>query len=558
MRKGIYLLYIFFVLIAPATISAQNNNNFEIGRNTEIFMALMKELNTNYVDEIFPGKLTRTALEGMLESLDPYTNYISEADVEEFRFMTTGEYGGIGVLTHTKGDTIVISEVHDNSPAAKAGIKAGDRVLEVNGESAIGKSDKDIALILKGQSGIEIQFKVLSPGKKLTKSLALRRENIKLSNIPFSSVIEKGIGYISLERFTQGAARDVKNAFDKLSADDSLRGLIIDLRGNGGGLLNEAVGICNLFVTKGQHIVSTKGRFQSRSQEYSTTLESVAPNLPLIILVNGASASASEIVAGALQDVDRAVIIGEKTFGKGLVQNIIPLPYNAQVKITVAKYYIPSGRCIQAIDYQNRDNDGNGKTIPDQLHKSFKTKGGRYVRDAGGIEPDIKIDTTYRPQCLSSLITGFYLFEFSTLYASEHETIPPVTEFNADDQLFESFYNYLVKNQYPMTQGLKDYFNEFSDIYTNDGKDSLLRVSFDQMVDLYKSSALSEVRKNKELIKNWLKIEIISRYYGQRGRIEAAIDSDQAVSLALRVINNKAEYNSILAGTNPECQNKLH
>lgn len=558
MRKGIHFLSMFFILIASTTVIAQNNNNFEIGRNTEIFMALMKELNTNYVDEIFPGKLTRTALESMLESLDPYTNYISEADVEEYRFMTTGEYGGIGVLTHTKGDTIVISEVHDNSPAAKAGIKAGDRILEVNGELAVGKADKDIALILKGQSGVEIQFKVLSPGNKYMRSLSLKRENIKLENIPFSSVIKPGIGYISLERFTQGAAREVKNAFDKLYASDSLTGLIIDLRGNGGGLLNEAVGICNLFIDKGKHIVSTKGRFQSRSQEYGTTLDAVAPDIPLVILVNGTSASASEIVAGALQDLDRAVIIGEKTFGKGLVQNIIPLPYNAQVKITVAKYYIPSGRCIQAIDYQDRDGNGKGKTIPDQLHKSFKTKVGRYVRDAGGIEPDLLIDTTNRPQRLSSIITGFYLFEFSTLYASEHEVIPPVKEFIADDQLFESFYNYLERNKYPMTPSLQDYFNEFSGIYTDNEKDSLLRVSFDQMVEIFKANALSEVRKNKELVKDWLKIEITSRYYGQHGRIEAAIGSDKAISLALRIFNNKVEYNSILAGTYPECQNKIH
>ncbi|HAQ64434.1 MAG TPA: peptidase S41 [Bacteroidales bacterium] len=558
MRKGIRYFYMFFLMIASTSVIAQNNNNFEIGRNTEIFMALMKELNTNYVDEIFPGKLTRTALEGMLESLDPYTNYISEADVEEFRFMTTGEYGGIGVLTHTKGDTIVISEVHDNSPAAKAGIKAGDRVLEVNGESAIGKSDNDIALIIKGQPGIEIQFKVLSPGKNLVKSLALKRETIKLGNIPFSTVIKPGIGYISLERFTQGATRDVKNAFDKLFASDSLTGLIIDLRGNGGGLLNEAVGICNLFVGKGQHIVSTKGRFQSRSQEYGTTLEAVAPNLPLVILVNGTSASASEIVAGALQDIDRAVIIGDKTYGKGLVQNIVPLPYNAQVKITVAKYYIPSGRCIQAIDYQNRDSEGKGLAIPDQLHKSFTTKGGRFVRDAGGIEPDIKIDTSNAYLRLSSIITGLYLFDFSTIYASQHETIAKAADFISNDQLFESFYGYLERNNYPMTSDLQKYFKDFSDVYTNNGTDSLLQISYNRMVEDFKANALSEVRKNKELVKDWLKIEIVSRYYGQRGRIEAAIGSNQAVSAAIRVLTDKSAYDSILAGTYPACHNKKH
>ncbi|PKP19296.1 MAG: peptidase S41, partial [Bacteroidetes bacterium HGW-Bacteroidetes-22] len=379
-----------------------------------------------------------------------------------------------------------------------------------------------------------------------------------LGNIPFSTVIKPGIGYISLERFTQGATRDVKNAFDKLSASDSLTGLIIDLRGNGGGLLNEAVGICNLFVGKGQHIVSTKGRFQSRSQEYGTTLEAVAPNLPLVILVNGTSASASEIVAGALQDIDRAVIIGDKTYGKGLVQNIVPLPYNAQVKITVAKYYIPSGRCIQAIDYQNRDSEGKGLAIPDQLHKSFTTKGGRFVRDAGGIEPDIKIDTSNAYLRLSSIITGLYLFDFSTIYASQHETIAKAADFISNDQLFESFYGYLERNNYPMTSDLQKYFKDFSDVYTNNGTDSLLQISYNRMVEDFKANALSEVRKNKELVKDWLKIEIVSRYYGQRGRIEAAIGSNQAVSAAIRVLTDKSAYDSILAGTYPACHNKKH
>lgn len=558
MRISVIRIVMALGLLSQSVLSAQNNNNFEIGRNTEIFMALLKELNSNYVDEVLPGKLTRTALESMLESLDPYTNYISEADVEEYRFMTTGEYGGVGVLTHTKGDTIVVSEVHDNSPAAKAGIKPGDRVLEVNGQNAIGKSDSELALVMRGEPGVEILFTVLSPGKNQLKTVTLKRENIKLGNIPYSAMIKPGIGYINLERFTQGAARDIKNAFDKLNLADTLRGLIIDLRGNGGGLLNEAVGICNLFVGKGQHIVSTRGRFESRSQEYGTTVDAIAPRLPLTILVDKASASASEIVAGALQDLDRAVIIGDKTYGKGLVQNIVPLPYNAQVKITVAKYYIPSGRCIQAIDYKNRDNHGKALVIPDQMQKTFTTKGGRIVRDAGGIEPDLNTDATQKHPTLKTIRSDHFLFDFVTLYASKHDIIPAVNEFTADDQLFDDFFSFLQKSRYPHTPNYDTYLNSFKDLITNQESDPALVKAYNDLINSYNEAALQEVKKHKELIKNWLKTEIAARYHGQRGRIEASLNADPTIAKAIQVLNNRKEYNSALDGTHPDCLNKKY
>lgn len=556
MRIAILRIILALGLLSQSVLSAQTNNNFEIGRNTEIFMALLKELNSNYVDEVMPGKLTRTALESMLESLDPYTNYISEADVEEYRFMTTGEYGGVGVLTHAKGDTIVVSEVHDNSPAAKAGIKPGDRVLEVNGQRAIGKSDSELALVMRGEPGVEILFTVLSPGKNQTKTVTLKRENIKLGNIPYSAIIKPGIGYINLERFTQGAARDIKNAYDKLQATDSLKGLVIDLRGNGGGLLNEAVGICNLFVGKGQHIVSTRGRFESRSQEYGTTADAIAAQLPLIILVDKASASASEIVAGALQDLDRAVIIGDKTFGKGLVQNIVPLPYNAQVKITVAKYYIPSGRCIQAIDYKNRDNRGKALVIPDQMQKTFTTKGGRIVRDAGGIEPDLNTDSIDKQPNLSTIRTDHFLFDFVTLYASKHDIIPAVTEFTADDQLFDDFFSFLQRSHFPHTQNHDAYLDSFKNLITNQETNPDLVKAYNGLINGYNEAALQEVKKHKELIKSWLKTEITARYHGQRGRIEASINSDPTIAQAIHVLNNLNEYESALDGTHPRCLHK--
>ncbi|MDD2963152.1 MAG: S41 family peptidase [Bacteroidales bacterium] len=556
MKKPIKKAYLALYLIAVPFLTFAQGQNFEIGRNTEIFMALMKELNNNYVDEISPGGLTRTALEAMLESLDPYTNYISEADVEEYRFITTGEYGGVGVLTHMKGDTIIISEIHDNSPAAKAGIKTGDRILKVNGENAIGKSDASMALIMKGQPGVEISLTVLSPGKNQIRDISLKRENVKLGSIPTSLMLRKGIGYICLERFTQGAARDVRNALEKLRASDTLTGLIIDLRGNGGGLLNEAVGICNLFVGKGQHIVSTRGRFLARSQEYGTTLDPIAPQLPLVILVDESSASASEIVAGALQDIDRAVVVGQKTYGKGLVQNIIPLPYNAQVKITVAKYYIPSGRCIQAIDYQHRDENGVAtKTSTDQI-KQFLTRNGRIVKDAGGIEPDMKPDSIPLPGSLAGIVAGQYLFDFVTLYAAHNDIIPPVNEFIPDEQLFEDFRNYLIRQNYPVTPQFEVFQEELLNTISDNKTDSSMVHVFDALISQYKTKVMNDLERSKDFIKNVLKAEIASRYYGNKGKIEASLSNSEDIKLAVEILLDGNAYKNILNGNHPDCLNR--
>lgn len=553
LTSRLLLTIVMVCVIGPTYPQSQN---FEIARNTEIFIALMKELSTNYVDEISPGGLTRTALAAMLESLDPYTNYISEADVEEYRFITTGEYGGVGVLTHMKGDTIVISEIHDNSPAAKAGIKVGDRILEVNGENAIGKSDESIALIIKGQPGVELNVTLLTPWKNLRRTVTLKRENIRLGNITMSSLLRPGIGYINLQRFTQGATRDVKNALDKFMASDSLKGLIIDLRGNGGGLLNEAVGICNLFVGKGQHIVSTKGRFQSRSQEYGTTLDAVAPRLPLVILVDGESASASEIVAGALQDIDRAVVVGQKTYGKGLVQNIVPLPYNAQVKITVAKYFIPSGRCIQAIDYQHRDENGKALRVPEKQLRQFSTRNGRQVSDGGGIEPDLKPDTLTFPRSISDIVTGLYLFEFATLYAAKNEIIAPVADFVVDDAIFDDFRHFLIHNNYPCSPEFDAFQNNLADMISDNKTDTTLLASFNNLMIKYKQKVFNDIDQHKELVKSLLRIEIISRYYGNKGRVEASLEASNEVKLAIELLNNPSEYQQALTGIHPRCHNR--
>ena len=528
---------------------SQNSNNFEISKNFDIYSTLFKELNTNYVDEISPGELMETGIDAMLESLDPYTVYIPESEVEDYKFITTGQYGGIGALIHKQGDYVVVAEPYEGKPAHKAGLKAGDKILEIDGKSAKGKSTGDISAILKGQAGTDVTLLIERDGTDEPIVIDLVRDNVKIDNIPYYGIVADGIGYIKLIGFTQRAGKEVKEAFTDLKKNNELKGIILDLRGNGGGLLQEAVNITNIFVDKGQPIVSTKGKLPTKNHSYKTVMEPVDNEIPLVVLVDNYSASASEIVAGALQDIDRGVIVGQRTFGKGLVQNVIPLSYNAQAKITVAKYYIPSGRCIQAIDYSHKDDNGHADKIPDSLRTAFKTINGRTVYDGIGIEPDIETKSEELSSLSYTLLTEYLFFTYATKFERDHSEILPAEEFRITDEIYDDFIAYLSDKDIDYTTKCEETLDKLKEYAEEEKYFEDIRAEYENLVITMKKRKEDDIKKHKEEIKRILRLEIISRYYYQKGKIISSLIDDVDLTKAIEIINAQDSYLAILDGS---------
>lgn len=446
MKKKLFIASLLLIFTHMNSFSQQEEKGFELSKNLEIFSSVYRSIHMNYVDDINPGDLVKTAIDAMLFKLDPYTNFIPESDIENVKLQLLGQYGGIGALIHQRDDKVVISEPYEGLPAFKAGLKAGDIILEVNGSSTVTKTSDQVREFLRGRAGSEIRIKVLRDDKEIEKKFT--REEITLENVPYFGMLSNGIGYIKLNEFTNNASKNILSAFKELKSSNGLKGLIIDLRGNGGGLLNEAVDIVNIFIEKGQNIVSTKGKIPEKNQNFKTNYPAYDINIPLIVLVDGSSASASEIVAGSLQDLDRAVIMGQRTYGKGLVQNIIPLIYNTQLKVTISKYYIPSGRCIQAIDYSHRDENGRASKIPDSLKTEFKTKKGRIIYDGFGIEPDIIIEREYSSPIIYPIITKFLAFDYASKFYKENPSIPSPSEFIITDEIYKDFVDFIKDKDY--------------------------------------------------------------------------------------------------------------
>lgn len=543
------LIKSIFILISVITLSINLNaqeedKGFELSKNLEIFSSVYKNLHLNYVDEINPGDLMKTAIDAMLAKLDPYTNYIPESNLEDAKLQLMGQYGGIGAVIHEKDGKVFISEPYKNLPADKAGFKAGDIILEVNGQSAKERSSDEVKEFLRGQAGTEIKLKVLRDGKEIEKTFV--REEITLDNVPYFGMVSNEIGYIKLNEFTNSAANNVLNAFKELKKNNELKGLILDLRGNGGGLLTEAVNIVNIFVDKGQNIVSTKGKIVERNQTFKTTLNPVDVNIPIIVLVDNLSASASEIVTGSLQDLDRAVVMGQRTFGKGLVQNIIPLTYNAQMKVTVSKYYIPSGRCIQAIDYSHRDEQGNPTNVPDSLKVAFKTKGGRTVYDGFGIEPDITIDPEYASPIIISIITKFLAFDFASEYVKQNPKISAAKDFKITDDIYNQFLSFVKDKDYSYSTITERMLSELEDMAKKEKYSKEIDKSIEELKGKIENDKNNDFIKFKDDIKEILLSEIVVRYYYQKGRIEALLNLDKEVNKAIEVLSNNKEYNKIL------------
>ncbi len=547
--RAIMILSVLLTVTPTIKLRSQTSPDFEISKNLEILTSLYKELNINYVDGANPSELMKTGIDAMLDKLDPYTVYIPESEIEDYRFMTTGEYGGIGSLIHKQGDYIYISEPYENSPAKKAGLKAGDKILKINDKSTAGKSVEDVSSILKGQPGTSFKLLIERDGEEKPLTFDVVREKISIDPVPYYGMIGNGTGYIKLNSFTQTASMDVRKALVDLKAKNKLSGLVLDLRDNGGGLLNEAVSIVNLFVKKNEMVVSTKGKQKDKNHNYETVGEPVDADIPLVVLVNGMSASASEIVAGALQDLDRAVIVGHRTFGKGLVQNVFPLSYNTQVKITVAKYYIPSGRCIQEIDYAHKDAKGNLNHIPDSLITAYKTKHGRTVYDGKGILPDVATDTSKVSTILYNLISKYIIFDFATKYAANHPTIQPAADFKISDSDYQDFVAFTDKKGFEFKTSAERELETLKKAAVYEKCWDDMKAYYDSMLSAITEHKKKDLTENKTEISHMIQEEIVSRYYYQKGRIESTLSDDTEIKEAIKVLNDSPMYTSILDGS---------
>ena len=500
---------------------------FEVSKNLDIFTSLFREVNIYYVDETKPGEMIEKAIDSMLEDLDPYTTYIPESDIEDFRFQTTGQYGGIGAMIRKKGDYVIIAEPYKGFPADKAGLIAGDKLLEIDGKSVKGKSTEDVSSVLKGQPGVKVSVLIERPGTETPIEKTFTREEVKVKSVPYEGMVDDGIAYVRLTRFTRNCAREVEEAITHLTDENDVKGLVLDLRGNPGGLLNESVSLCNLFIDKNQEVVSTKGKIKDWEKSYKTSKEPFDKEIPLVVLINQSSASASEIVSGTIQDLDRGVIIGKKSFGKGLVQQTRKLSYNSQLKVTVAKYYTPSGRCIQALDYGQRNDDGSVGKVPDSLKTAFQTRNGRTVYDGGGVDPDIVVEREMYAEIVGSLASKQLIFDYATEFVLENDTIQAPGTYKISDELYEE---------------LAELIEKAEDEYAN------FKVDLEELQKKLLSYKEDDIHKYQSQISELILSELMARYYYQEGRVIASLEDDIVLNEAISVLHDSDRYEGILSG----------
>lgn len=546
MKKRIIItgILILFLGVGFTTIRTKD---LDIVKNLDIYCTLFRELNMFYVDETDPEKLINTSINSMLKSLDPYTTYISESEMDDFNFQTTGEYGGIGSLIRKSGEHTIIAEPYEDFPAAKAGLRAGDIILEIDGKPVDGLAITAISERLKGKPETKIKVKIERSGELM--SFTLKRKKITIKNVPYFGMLNEQTGYIRLSNFTTNAAAEVRSAYNDLKKNNEMSSLVLDLRSNPGGLLIEAVRICNLFIDKGETIVSTLGKVKQWDSNYKTTREPIDTEIPIAILVNRSSASAAEIVAGAMQDLDRGVVIGQRTFGKGLVQATRPLKYNAQLKVTTAKYYIPSGRCIQALDYTHRNEDGSVGVIPDSLITAYTTKNGRIVYDGGGVKPDVDVVTEFLSEIAVRLYTESIFFDFATNYRNQNSVIDSPSEFKLEDPEYAEFKEFVLSKNFEYKTASEDALDK---LISTAKKEKYYEISKDEFLALEEKLTHNN-HKNLETfrpeIQQFLEEEIVGRYYYHAGRIQSQIRNDEMVKEAVTLLGNPVHVQNILMGT---------
>jgi len=543
------IIIVFTLLIitglSTGLLYGQESRDFRLAKNLDIFLSVLTQVNTFYVDEIDPDKVIRSGIDNMLKTLDPYTVYYPESETDELSFMTSGKYGGIGSLVRSNGDYVIVSEVYKDFPADLAGIRAGDLLKKVDGISLKGFTTDKVSEKLKGNPGTEIAVTVERNGKDI--DFTLKREKISISPVPYYGMLDSRTGYIRFTNFTENCVDDVRTALNALKTSNAQQ-IILDLRGNPGGLLTEAVEIVNLFVGTGNEVVSTRGKVKQFDESFKTEKAAVDENIPLAVIINRSSASASEIVAGAIQDLDRGVIVGQRSYGKGLVQITRPLSYNTQLKVTTAKYYIPSGRCIQARDFSNPNEDGSVGIIPDSLAKEFKTRNGRIVKDGGGIAPDVEI----LPEALSQVATELYLrnqiFDFATSYFWTHPEISSPEIFSLTDNDYNDFRSFLINRKFSYKTYTEESLNELISVAKREKYFDEHKELFDKLESDLSHSLDQDLTAFRKEITELLEDEIIRRYYYDQGAIAGTIKKDEQVIKAMEVLNDKKVYDAVIKG----------
>lgn len=546
MRYNNFLLKpIFFSALLLISLGAKaQSNGFEVIKSLELMDQIYENLDLYFVDELQPGKLSKVAIDAMLKELDPYTVYYHESNIEDYRLMTTGQYGGIGALIKKVDDYTFISEPYEANPAQKGGLMAGDKILEIDGKTMFKKTTEQVSDALKGPKGTVVKVLVerINEGKK---TIEITRDEIKIPDVPYYGIIKDKVGYISLSSFTQTAAEEVKKGIKEMQKNGMTQ-LILDLRGNGGGLLIEAVKIVNFFVPKDQVVVFTKGRVKEENYVYKTMEEPIALGLPLIILIDEGSASASEIVAGSLQDLDKAVIIGEQSYGKGLVQRTYDLKYGSKVKITIAKYYTPSGRCVQRLEYYDKESGEKPKDIPDSLLRKFKTKNGREVIDGRGIDPDISIEKEELSRLSALLFTKNILFNYATAYHAANKEIKGADEFRLTEEEYTAFKNYVIKEKLNYTSLAEEALIKMKEAAEKEGVFDEIKMEYEKTLEKISPNQAVDLEKKRQEIIELLENEIVSRYYYQKGRTINSFQHDPMVIKAIETAINKVAYDAIL------------
>jgi carboxyl-terminal processing protease len=544
--RSVKKIIIITVIAISAFAFTQTERYFEIAKSLDIFATLFKEVNAYYVDDVDPQKLIRKSIDSMLESLDPYTDYIPEDELENFRATTTGQYAGIGSLIGEIENKTIITHPYKNFPAYKAGVKVGDEIIAIDGKNVQGKPTAEVSLLLKGPARTEVELKLRRSGKPSDFIIKIKREKITISNLAYTGIVGTDIAYIKLDDFTPGAAKEVSDALTKLK-EQGAKKLILDLRDNPGGLMHEAINIVNLFVPRDKEVVSTKGKVQEWNKTYYTLNNPVDTEIPIVILTSEGSASASEIVSGALQDYDRAVLVGRKTFGKGLVQTTRQLSYNAQLKVTTAKYYIPSGRCIQALDYAHRNEDGTVNKFPDSLRSEFKTKGHRKVFDGNGIDPDLTIEDEYLGTVTVALLQNGLIFEFASKYCGEHPATPDLKSFKFSDSDYNKFLEWIKSQKFSYATELETNTKQLIEAAKQERYYNELEEQLSDLKKKIETNKASDFIKFKKEISEIIEQQIAFHYALAEGQAAVSLPNDPTVSQAIKVLNDSNQYKNILS-----------